>query len=76
MQHTQGATTEENFHTVLYPTVYVELVKFIYETLSPMAGSITAQSLKHLYERSKSDIYSFMFSENQYREITKSCISI
>lgn len=58
MKYSQASNTEEKLHSVLYPTVYIELVKFIYETLSAVKESITSESIKSLYELAKNDIES------------------
>ncbi len=58
MKYSQASGTEEKLHSVLYPTIYIELVKYIYETLSSFKSSISSQSLKHLYELAKDDIES------------------
>ena len=58
MKYNQVAGTEEKLHGVLYPTVYIELVNFIYETLSCIKDQITSESLKYLYELAKKDIES------------------
>ena len=59
MKPGQASNREEKLRNVLYPTVYIELVRFIYETLSAIHGNITSESLKNLYELAKSDMASF-----------------
>lgn len=66
MKHVQTTTIEDKLHAVLYPTVYIELVKFIYETLSSIKESITSKSLKNLYELAKADIES-----DEYKRIER-----
>lgn len=58
MKYGQVSNTEERLHSILYITVYIELVNFIYERLSAVKDSISSESLKTLYELSKSDIES------------------
>ena len=58
MKNSQTSNREEKLRNVLYPTVYIELVRFIYETLSSLYGNITSESLKNLYELAKSDMAS------------------
>ena len=58
MKNSQASNREEKLHNILYPTVYIELVRFIYETLSAIHGNITSESLKNLYELAKSDMAS------------------
>ncbi len=58
MKYSQATNMEEKLHRVLYPSVYIELVKFIYETLSAFKEKITSESLNHLYNLAKNDIES------------------
>jgi hypothetical protein len=57
-KYTQATGTEDKLHTVLYPTVYIELIKVIHESLSPMIGDVSSDSIKRLYEMSRNDIES------------------
>ena len=66
MKYSQAANTEEKLHSILYPTVYIELVKFIYESLSSLKSSITAESLKQLYTLAQNDIES-----DEYKRIER-----
>ena len=50
------AGSEENLYRILYPTVYIELVKFIYDTLSPLMCSVSSASMKHLFDLSKNEM--------------------
>lgn len=58
MKYRQASGTDEMFSSILYPTVYIELVKYIYETLSSFKESIISQSVNQLYELAKNDIES------------------
>lgn len=49
---------EERIHNVLYPTVYIEFVSFIYNSLSPIHNDITSISLKHFFALAKNDMES------------------
>ena len=66
MKYSQAANTEEKLHSILYPTVYIELVKFIYESLSLLKSSITSESLKQLYTLAQNDIES-----DEYKRIER-----
>ncbi len=66
MKCAQAAGTEDKLHSILYPTVYIELVKFIYESLSSIKDKITSESVKHLYELAKNDIES-----DEYKRIER-----
>jgi len=66
MKYGQAASTEERLYNVLYPTVYIDLVRFIYEKLYSIKDSITSESLKHLYELAKNDIES-----DEYKRIER-----
>ena len=66
MKYAQATSTEDKLHSVLYPTVYVELVRFIYESLFSTKGSITSKSIKHLYEFAQNDIES-----DEYKRIER-----
>jgi hypothetical protein len=48
MKCTGAVGTEDKLHTVLYPTVYIELVKFIYESLYPIKDNISSDAIKQL----------------------------
>lgn len=58
MKYRQATNTEEKLHSFLYPTVYIELVRFVYEKLFSIKDIITAESLKYLYKLVKRDIES------------------
>ena len=49
---------EVKIYNILYPTVYIELVRFIYDSLSPIKGSVSSIAVKHLYELAVADIES------------------
>jgi len=66
MKYAQASDTEERMNSILYPTVYIELVKFIYESLSSLKSSITSESLKQLYILAQSDIES-----DEYKRIKR-----
>lgn len=66
IKYSQAATTEEKLHSILYPTVYIELVRFIYESLLSIKSSITSDSLKRLYTLSQNDIES-----DEYKRIER-----
>ena len=58
MKQQQALNTEEQLRNFLYPTAYVELVRFIYNQLSPMVDQISSVALKTLYELAKNDMES------------------
>ena len=62
----QADNNEERIHNVLYPTVYIELVQFICDSLSPMTEAVTSDSLKHLYDLAKRDMESV-----EYRRLVR-----
>lgn len=62
----QTADTEEKLHRILYPTAYIELVKYIYETLSAIKEIITAESVRSLYELAKKD-----FESDEYKNLER-----
>ena len=66
MKYAQASNTEEKLHSILYPTVYIELVKFIYESLSSLKSSFTSESLKQLYTLAQNDIES-----DEYKRIER-----
>lgn len=66
MKHSQASGSEEKINSVLYPTVYIELVKYIYEILFSFKNQITSKSLNHLYELAKNDIAS-----DEYKRIER-----
>ena len=66
MKCTGAVGTEDKLHTVLYPTVYIELVKFIYESLYPIKDNISSDAIKQLYEMSRNDIES-----DEYRRLER-----
>ena len=66
MKYSQAANTEEKLHIILYPTVYIELGKFIYESLSSLKSSITAESIKQLYTLAEND-----FKSDEYKRIER-----
>lgn len=66
MKYSQAANNEEKLHSILYPTVYIELVKFIYESLSSLKSSITAESIKQLYTLAEND-----FKSDEYKRIER-----
>jgi len=58
MKNAQASNTEEKLHCILYPTVYIELVKFIYESFTSLKSSIKSESLKQFYMLAQNDIKS------------------
>ena len=78
MKYTQASNIEEKFQRVLYPTVYINLVKFVYETLSVFIDHVTSESLKHLYNLAKDDIESDEYTrmEHYYEKNTKRLRSV
>ena len=54
--HLKAANREERIRNILFPRIYVDLVDFIYTSLSPMMSSVTSESVKYLYELAKEDI--------------------
>lgn len=66
MKYQQTINTEDMLRCVLYPTVYIELVKFIYESLSFMINDVTSASIKRLYNLAKDDIDS-----DEYKRIER-----
>ena len=70
MKYAQVSDEEEKLHSLLYPTVYIELVKFIYESLSPLKNRITAKSLQHLYTLAQNDMESdeYKRAERYYKK--------
>ncbi|MBR6557991.1 MAG: hypothetical protein IKT70_03165 [Clostridia bacterium] len=66
MKLKQATSTEEKLYSLLYPTVYIELVRFVYEELFSVKDSISSESLRHLYELAKDDIES-----NEYRQLER-----
>ena len=66
MKYQQTINTEDMLRCVLYPTVYIELVKFIYESLSFVINNVTSASIKRLYNLAKDDIES-----DEYKRIER-----
>ena len=66
MKYAQSSEREEKIYSILYPTVYIELVKFIYESLSPLNSNITSESLKQLYTLAQNEIES-----DEYKRIER-----
>ena len=66
MKYTQASNTEEKMNSILYPTVYIELVKFIYESLSSLKSSIISESLRLLYTLAEND-----FKSDEYKHIER-----
>ena len=56
--YTSSLSIEEKFQTLLYPTAYTELVKFVYEALVPLKDKISSDALKCLYRLAEKDIES------------------
>lgn len=56
--HLKSANREERIRNILFPMVYIDLVRYIYTSLSPQMGSITSASIKQLFELAKEDIES------------------
>lgn len=68
-QHVQATDNEEKLHNILYPTVYIELVRFIYDFLYDQKDKITAASLKYLLELSENEVNSDEYKRlNSYYE--------
>ncbi len=51
-----AANNEERIHNVLYPTVYVELIRFIYDKLSPLMESVSSESVKYLFKLAEDEM--------------------
>lgn len=66
MKYAQTSNTEDKINSILYPTVYIELVKYIYESLSSLKSSITSESLKQFYTLAQNDIES-----DEYKRIER-----
>ena len=64
--HLKAANREERVRNLLFPTVYIDLIKFIHTSLTPMMGSVKSESVKYLYELVNKDIES-----NEYKRIQK-----
>lgn len=64
----QKTNTEEAIRSLLYPSAYVELVRFICDSLTPIISKTSSVSLKQLYELAKSDIES-----DEYKRIKHYC---
>jgi len=58
MKYSQASNVEEKLQSVLYPSVYIGLVKYIYEVLKEFEGRITSESIKDLYTLAKNDVES------------------
>ena len=56
--HLKSANREERIRNILFPMVYIDLVRYIYTSLSSQMGSITSASIKQLFELAKEDIES------------------
>ncbi len=56
--HLKSANREERIRNILFPMVYIELVRYIYTSLSPIMGSVSSASVKQLFELAKEDIES------------------
>ena len=54
--HLKAANREERVRNILFPKIYIDLVDFIYTTLSPMMGSVASESVKQLYALASEDI--------------------
>ncbi len=66
MKYAQATDTEDKLRSVLYPTVYIELVKYIYDFLSSIKWNITSESIKHLYELARNDIESVEYKRLEH----------
>ena len=64
--HLKASNREERVRNILFPMVYIDLVRFIYTSLSPIMGAVTSASVKQLFELAKEDIES-----NEYKRIEK-----
>ena len=56
--HLKSSNREERIRNILFPMVYIDLVRYIYTSLSSQMGSITSASIKQLFELAKGDIES------------------
>ena len=61
MKYANASSTEEKINSILFPKVYIELVKFIYESFSLIMDGVSSESLKRLYEMSRTDVDSDEF---------------
>lgn len=64
--HLKAENREERVRNLLFPAIYIDLVKFIHTSLTPMMESVTSESVKYLYELANKDIES-----DEYKHIQK-----
>lgn len=78
MKYSQAANAEERLSSILYPTVYIELTKFVYESLFAIKDQITSESLKSLYTIAQNDIESEEYKrlERYYKKNTDKLRSV
>ena len=62
--HIKATKREEHVRNILFPMVYINLVDFIYTSLSPIMGAVKSESVKYLYELAKED-----FESKEYQHI-------
>lgn len=62
--HIKAKNREEHVGNILFPMVYINLVDFIYTTLSPIIGNVKSESVKRLYELARED-----FASKEYKAI-------
>ena len=67
----QAVHIEERVRSILYPTAYIKLVRFVYENLYSFKEGVTSESLIHLYEQAKNDIESDEYKRLDQPEIYK-----
>lgn len=63
--HLKAANREERVRNILFPTVYIELVSFIYNSLEPIMASVKSEAIKYLFALAKEDIESKEYSRIQ-----------
>lgn len=70
--------TEHMLSSILYPTAFVELTKFIFDFLNPIILNISSASLKQLYETAKKDVESLEYQrlEQFYKKKTDNLLKV
>ncbi len=64
--HLQTVDSEEKIHNILYPVVYIELMSFIYDSLSPIIENSSSEMLRKMFAFAKSDMES-----TEYRRLQR-----
>ena len=62
--HIKATNREEHVRNILFPTVYINLVDFVYTSLFPIVGRVQSKSVKYLYELAKED-----YESKEYQRI-------